>query len=206
MLPEFYQVLPEFSPRKFFDFSGCVSCLVFASCFFMGTLQWVRCESGLPNHVSDWLTKTVFTHSTFWFTNRIVRVGSLWKKPFWRLISWLFSLARTWRRAARSVELSFIELEGKEFFWLGKLELNLSSEERLEFSVGSFERGVLPASVLGDCYMLKSRTFHASYAVFFFVIERSERSENAFQRSFIFRDGHGARGDVVKKGEDLFVC
>jgi len=97
-------------------------------------------------------------------------------------------------------------MKGKEFFWLGKLELNLSGEERLELSIGCFERGILLASVLGDCNVLESCAFHASHALFFFVVERSERSENVFQRSFIFRDGHGARGDVVEKGQNLFVC
>jgi len=97
-------------------------------------------------------------------------------------------------------------MKGKEFFWLGKLELNLSGEERFIFSIRSFKRGVLLASVLGDCNVLESCAFHASNAVLFLVVERSERSENVFQRSFIFRDGNGAGGDVVEKGEDLFVC
>jgi len=102
--------------------------------------------------------------------------------------------------------LFVIGLEGNRFFWLGKLELNLGSEERLELSIGSLERGVLLASVLGDCNVLESCAFHASHAVLFLVVERSERSENVFQRSFIFRDGNGAGGDVVEKGEDLVVC
>ncbi len=45
-------------------------------------------------------------------------------------------------------------MKGKEFFWLGKLELNLSGEERLELSIGCLERGVLLASVFGDCNVL----------------------------------------------------
>jgi hypothetical protein len=101
--------------------------------------------------------------------------------------------------------LFFIGLEGEGFFWLGKLELNLSSEERLELSIGCLKRGVLLASVLGDCNVLENRAFHASHALFFLVVERSERSENVFQRRLVFRDRHGARRNVVEKGEDLFV-
>jgi len=97
-------------------------------------------------------------------------------------------------------------MKGKEFFWLGKLELNLSGEERLELSIGCLERGVLLASVFGDCNVLENRAFHASNAVLFLVVERSERSENIFQRRLVFRDCHGARRNVVEKGEDLFVC
>jgi hypothetical protein len=97
-------------------------------------------------------------------------------------------------------------LEGEEFFWLGKLKLNLGGEERLELSIGRFERGILLASVLGDCNVLESCAFDASHAVLFLVVERSERSENVFQRRLVFRDGHGARRNVVEKGKNLFVC
>jgi hypothetical protein len=95
---------------------------------------------------------------------------------------------------------------GEGLFWLGKLELNLSGEERLKLSIGRFKRGVLLASVFGDCNVLESCAFHASHAILFLVVERSERSENVFQRSFIFGDGHGAGGDVVEKGKNLVVC
>jgi hypothetical protein len=97
-------------------------------------------------------------------------------------------------------------MKGEGFFWLGKLELNLSGEERLELSIGCLECGVLLASVLGDCNVLENRAFHASHALFFLVVERSERSENVFQRRLVFRDGNGAGGNVVEKGEDLVVC
>jgi len=100
----------------------------------------------------------------------------------------------------------FIGLEGNRFFWLGKLKLNLSGEERLELSIGSFKCGVLLASVLRDCNVLESCAFHASHAVFLFVIERSDRSQDVFQRSFIFCDRHGARRNVVEKGKNLVVC
>jgi hypothetical protein len=96
-------------------------------------------------------------------------------------------------------------IKGEGFFWLGKLKLNLSGEERLELSIGCLERGILLASVLGDCNVLESCAFHASHALFFLVVERSERSENVFQRRLVFRDCHGARRNVVEKGEDLFV-
>jgi hypothetical protein len=82
----------------------------------------------------------------------------------------------------------------------------LSGEERLELSIGCFERGILLASVLGDCNVLESCAFDASHALFFLVVERSERSENVFQRRLVFRDGNGARRNVVEKGKNLVVC
>jgi hypothetical protein len=99
----------------------------------------------------------------------------------------------------------FIVLEGNRFFWLGKLKLNLRSEETAIFAALDHKGGNLFSCFLRDSHAFEAFHFEALNAVFGFIVHCAKGSEHGIQNVWRCAVVLRALGRRVEDGEDLFV-
>lgn len=100
----------------------------------------------------------------------------------------------------------FILLEGKGFFWLGKLKLNLCGEKAAILAALDDKGCDFFSCFLADAHALETLHFEALNAVFRFIVHGAERSkdriQNVWRCAVILRVRGAGR---IENGKDLFV-